>query len=241
MNNPDNQDLRESQKIWLRRMLDVSAISASELARHAGINPSTLTRFLNSTEVKHTLSAVTLARIEPILRKLISIRGTRHSSDGHSAGEERGFVPAPGTVARVQELLPHGFTAHGFSESDSDPYAPKNPDDRLSGAIRAVIDTRQNVDPWIIRSRALELAGILPGDIALVDLGATPHVGDVVYAQIYDMAQMSAETIVRQYDPPYLLSATLDRRHRRPILLDSGHVAIKGVMIALIRPRIACL
>jgi transcriptional regulator with XRE-family HTH domain len=90
---------------------------------------------------------------------------------------------------------------------------------------------------WKISSRALELAGYLPGDILKLDASLAPRPGDVVVAQIYD-SRGDAETVIRIFSEPYLIARTLDPNLAdNPILVRPRDVKIVGVAIASLRLR----
>jgi SOS-response transcriptional repressor LexA len=93
--------------------------------------------------------------------------------------------------------------------------------------------------PWTLRSRALEVAGYLPGDVLIVDLNARPDDGDVVCAQVYE--RDNAETLFRIYEAPYLQAATYQRGLFKPLLVDGRRVVLRGVVVASIRPRLSQL
>jgi hypothetical protein len=91
-------------------------------------------------------------------------------------------------------------------------------------------------DLWEIRGRALDLAGLLPGDVVAVDLGRSElKTGDVVCAQIYDWQKGSATTVFRIYEPPYLVALSTDPQHRKPVLVDGDRVLLKGRVVASFR------
>ena len=98
-------------------------------------------------------------------------------------------------------------------------------------AIKALIGGRKAVDSCTIRTRALECIGYVPGDIVIVELGRPPAPGDVVCAQVYDWGRSEPETVLRIYEPPVLVSATLDEQLRRPLVVDNVRVIIKGVVL----------
>lgn len=54
---------QEAARALVRRMMDVTGLDATNFAREAGVNPTTLTRFLNDRAVKHTLSAKTMSKL----------------------------------------------------------------------------------------------------------------------------------------------------------------------------------
>lgn len=91
---------------------------------------------------------------------------------------------------------------------------------------------------WQVKGRALELAGILDGDFVLADsaVQARPH--DIVVAQIVRTARPGADTVLRLYDPPYLLTATMrPDQMAKPALVDNVHVSIWGVVVRSWRVR----
>lgn len=122
----------------------------------------------------------------------------------------------------------------GFTETEAAPYIPEGrPDiDRL---LAEYTGDDANLVPWELATRALELAGYLPGDVVVLDMGATPRPGDIVCAQVYDFAHDTARTIWRRFDPPYLIPATTDPGAQKPEQLDRAKV--KGVVVMSLRPR----
>lgn len=122
----------------------------------------------------------------------------------------------------------------GFAAPEAVPYLYDGPDD-FDRLVKGFIGERPGIDPWTVKTRALEAAGTLPGDIAVVDLNASPRAGDVVVAQVYDPATGRAETVWRIYEPPFLMPAARDPRGLKPTHQDN--VAIRGVVIGTFRPR----
>lgn len=91
---------------------------------------------------------------------------------------------------------------------------------------------------WLIRSRALDLAGILPGDIVEFDLNEMqPPRGTVVVAQHYRPDRPGADTVLRLYEPPYLLVRSTDPAiDQRPLEIGDQAV-IMGAFLRLYRQR----
>lgn len=127
--------------------------------------------------------------------------------------------------------------ARGFAESEAELLI-----DMPSNAMAAAIDTLKGgqlgADVWVMKSRALENAGFLPGDIMIVDLNAEPRDGDAVCVQLYDRAGR-AETAFRIYESPFLVAASSDPVLRRPVLVDNERAIIRGVVTATLRPRLS--
>lgn len=195
---------------WLLKVADETGKSLSKIAAEAGLTVSTVTRAAYKPEHPHVLSTSSIAKIS-------KLTGIAPPSDllGALAG-------SPGRELAEHEAAPYVF-AKQESEADA--------------AVRSFIAGRSGIDAWVLRSRALDLAGYLPGDVVFVDLKAKPRAGDVVCAQIYDFDRGKAETIWRIYEPPYLVAASTDTTLRRPERDDAA--AIKGVIIGLLRQRVA--
>jgi len=150
---------------------------------------------------------------------------TLHASTIEKVVQATGVAPPAGSVARPQPA---------FSEEAS-PYNFGNPGDPLRATLKAMIGDRNGIDPWTLKTRALELAGYLPGDIVLVDLNASPRPGDAVCAQVYDWSSMKAETVMRVFEraPPVevLVARSMDPAFAAPIVVDGERVVVKGVLL----------
>lgn len=87
-------------------------------------------------------------------------------------------------------------------------------------------------------TRALELAGIMPGDRLLFNMAVMPGDGDIVAANVYNFQRGDAETVLRLYEPPYLMPRTMDSSvSAKPMLVDNERVKIMAVMTDLWRSR----
>lgn len=107
----------------------------------------------------------------------------------------------------------------------------------ISNALRSASSTCNQSQIWSMNSRALENAGYLPGDFLLVDTAAEPKVGDTVCAQLKQTDQSAPRMIMRIYENPFLVPATMDQSLMRPMLLDGQSVTVAGVVIASLRAR----
>jgi hypothetical protein len=196
-----DRETSRQHRDYLRRVLDHLNTKPTPLANKLGIAPSTLTRLLREPDD----STVTLhART---LRMLEDESGIPFSSGEH-AGAARG----------------------GFRE-EAVPFDAKGADPALSAALKALMAGRRAATPWTVRTRSLEGLGILPGDIVIVDLGIRAQSGNTVCAQVYDVRRGTAETVLRVYEPPFLVAASFDENLRRPLFVDDNNVAIKGVVL----------
>lgn len=197
------------QHAYLNHVMERTGWSQTELAARAGLDPSTLSRFLSASRKGHSLRVTTIRKIEAI----------------------SGLAFASGAPEELGEDI-----VDGFGEPEAVPLIV--PSESPIAKIVAVLNAgKNNIDPWTMRSRALEGAGYRPGDILLVSLNATPVAGDVVCAQIYDWTKGKAETVFRLFQPPYLVAATSDPDLMRPHVVDDGRVVLKGVVMNSIRNR----
>ena len=201
------ENTRRKQLAWVQAVLEHRGWNASRLAKEGGFSHATLSKFKNDPNATAQLQT---SIVEAIARV--------------------GGIP-PYQVAAPQ--LPRGF-----HEDEAEPYEAlvANPDLALGRAILAFRGGKNAIDPWVMRSSALELAGYLPGDILLVDMNETPSSGDAVCAQIYDR-HGRAETVIRIYEHPYLVAASATPGLRRPVLIDNENVVVRGCVVATIRPR----
>ena len=130
-----------------------------------------------------------------------------------------------------------GPVAGGLAEPEAAKYLAKSEADPLAQAVASLTRGANAIDPWTLQSRALEAAGYLPGDVLLVDLSLEAKPGDIVCAQLYEWGRFTAETVFRAFEPPYLVTRSFDRALPFLQAVDNKNVAIKGVVVASLRPR----
>lgn len=124
----------------------------------------------------------------------------------------------------------------GFAESD---VVKWQPGEKLAEAaqVKSVAalfgGDRPGVDVWRVKSRAMALDGLKEGDFMLVDTHQAERVkpGDVVVAQIYNRGGDGA-TVLRRFEAPVLVSASLDPAEARAHVVDGVNVVIMGKVIA---------
>lgn len=201
------ENARRKQLAWVEAILAHRKWKPSRLAREAGVDHSTISKWMNDPLNVAQLNTMTVEKLARV-------------------GGIEPYQTAPPALAR------------GLAESEAEPYRAIAAEDAATRAVAAAKGGRNGIDPWILRSRALENAGYMPGDILMVDLNAEPRDGDAVCAQVYDKSGR-AETVMRLYEKPFLVSATSDAGLRRPLLVDGERVAVRGVVVASIRPRLA--
>ncbi|MGL5447536.1 MAG: LexA family protein [Rhabdaerophilum sp.] len=199
--------VRERQREWLQRIVREHNIKPTPLAKAAGVAATTITRKLNDPHDTALLSELSVARICAHLG-----------------------IPAPNFLSDQPKAL-------GFSEGEAAVWQG-NDADPVASAIHSMIGTTLHLVPWQLRSQALLHEGYRPGDILIVDLNATPKPGDIVLVQLYDWRNAKGtETAFRLYEPPYLIASGPVEAAKRPRLIDSDDVAIKGVMTAMLRHK----
>jgi transcriptional regulator with XRE-family HTH domain len=203
------ENARRKQIAWLRAILDETGWNQSELARRAGISHAAISKFLKDSDNAAELATATVGKIHAI------------SPIPHYENV-RGAMPA------------------GFDEREAEPFdGDMDNDAAISRAVAAIKGGSNHVEPWVLRTDAIENAGYRSGDILFVDFSAQPKPGDVVCAQIYDN-QGGAETAFRLYHKPFLVASSNSPRHLAPTLIDQ-RVDVRGVVIASLRPRLSRL
>ncbi len=202
---------RDEIKAWLQSVLGKTGDTPSGLARKAGLATTTLTRFLNDPGA-------------PMLQ-LRSIAKIAHVANIQPLG-----MPSAADAGRP---LAGERATGGFAENEAEPM--KGGAGMLGEAVRILLSGRNAADPWRLCTRALEVAGYLPGDIVVVDLNRPAKAGDVVCAQAYRWAEGKADTVFRIYEPPYLIASSWDPAFRKPLLVDNNQVIIKGVVTEMLR------
>jgi hypothetical protein len=141
---------------------------------------------------------------------------------------ERWEVPGPDTY-----LLPG---ASGLADEGA-PYDPAGGDPLLKSMVELALKGRNNGASWRLKTRALEAAGYLPGDVLVSDNAIQPRAGDAVVAQVYDVRTGTAETVFRLFEPPYLIAATSEAALRKPLLVDNERVIVMGPITQSFRAR----
>lgn len=196
-------------KEWLVAVARYMNQSLSELAINSGIAASTLTRFVNDRSNTLTVTERTIERVA-----------------SYSGVAKTTF---PG-----QRRLP------GFGEPEAVPYDPRQ-EEKLPDWVMQAIDAhkrqRNGVEAWVMKGWALDLLGVLPGDILMIDQNKRPKAGSIVCAQITDLASGSTETVMRRYDPPFIVAYSAKLGPSRPEQVDEDRVVIMGVEDGVIRPR----
>ena len=163
--------------------------------------------------------------------KLAKSAGVAASTLYRILDEDDPFTTSMRTIEKIERATGHSIAeaATGFAE----------PEARFVSAEEAPAEIRpgDNEGVWRLGSRIAELAGFLPGDLVLFEIGAEPAAGELVVANIEDRAG-GAETVMRIFDPPYLITRTFDAALAlKPVLVDGESVRIMGRFKRMLRAR----
>jgi SOS-response transcriptional repressor LexA len=148
----------------------------------------------------------------------------------------------PLTVQRISEYT--GIAGPGADEGQAPmrsfreeavPYVAEGDAPARTGAVAALLAGRPHAYAMVMQSTALELAGVRPGDIMIIDPLVAPADGDVVCAQLEE--GMGATTVYRIFQMPNLVGASFDPRAVRPESINGTTRRIVGVMTDLVRRR----
>lgn len=176
----------------------------------------------SKTEVKGWLEAILKEEKlrPPALSKVV---GVAASTLYRILDDDDPFTPTLKTINQIEAKTGYPFRA-GQPPGFSEPEAIRLLDSDIPQTLRPAA----NEGVWRIGSRLIELAGYLPGDLVLFEIGAPAKAGDLVLAQIEDRTG-GAETVIRLYDPPYLTVRTIEPgASTRPVPVDGERVRIVG-------------
>lgn len=201
-------EIRSTQRTWLRRVLEKTGESASELAVNSGMADVTLTRFLNREDYEGVLSPLNIEKIK---------RYSECPGPNDPWPEEKPQNPGEGlefgTVAGIPGLPV------------------------LGAMVAAALDGRKGASAWQLETDALESLHYRRGDILIVDGAIQPMAGDLVAAQSRNPRTGQFEVIFRVIEQPYLIGVANDPATRKPLLIDNANVIVMGVVTEGLRPR----
>jgi SOS-response transcriptional repressor LexA len=198
---PRMTSLRDQQLAWLDHISRSGNITFTEIARVAGLTPSTLTRFKNNDTGGHTLTSRTVKKIEDATK-----------------------VPAyeARTTPRIQAFSEGEAIPYVIDKASVNP---------LELSLSEAIGRSNSVDLWRLKTGSLAAVGYPAGMVVLVDRDETPRNGDAVLAQKYDFRRGTAETLFRVWRTPYLLTAAANDEPGTPEIVDNENVVIVGVVV----------
>lgn len=180
--------------------------------------------------------AAVLGRDRSVVSKILSGK-LRMSVDWAGAFSQALGVPIATILEKAGTIDPQRAAelAPGFSDSDATPFI-LGPGLAEGHAVRSIAEAlgggRPGIDVWQVKGRAMALAGMLDGDFFLLDTHQAERVraGDVVVAQIY--GRTGAVTVLRRFEPPVLVAASVDPAEARVHIVDGVNVVIRGKVIS---------
>lgn len=192
-------------KEWLKAIARHLNLSPSQLALNSGMAASTITRFINDNSNSVGITQTSLEK-----------------------------------VATYSGFRPHqmpGRARSGTAEPDTIPLKQDNTEwpKWVIAAVEAAKAGKNGIEAWVMKGAALDGIGVMPGDIAIIDQNARASSGDVVLAQILDLASGSAEMVMRLYQAPFITTHSMRLGPGRPEHVDEDRVSIIGVRVGLIR------
>lgn len=200
------ENVRKKHLDWINFILETKGWKPHHLASVSGVDASTLSRFFDRTN--------------PLSTRTLNSRSVELIAEASGIPPFETNIPQP---------------IRGVADRESEAYEAEKVTS-TNEAVKALQGARNGVDAWVMRSRALEAAGYLPGDILVVDMNAAPQSGDVVCAEILDRSG-KPEMVMRILERPFLVAATFDPSLFKPMLIDGDRVTVRGVVIASFRER----
>lgn len=143
------------------------------------------------------------------------------------------FTPSTPVISKLERFFGRSAprSAAGgaaLPDIEASPLPQAGMSEPMQRALSALADGRKQVEAWTVHSNALQAAGVLPGDVLLVDLEEIARAGDIVCAEIHE--QGARRTVFRLYEKPYLVAATFEARSWMPIVVDDRNVIVRGVV-----------
>lgn len=213
----ERQQLREA----VRGLVAESGVTASELARRAGLAPSTLTKFLNDEGARHVLTTRTLAKLAAATGRdmpVADLVARREVSDRLDAPPPPGAsdVPVLGQARGGRDGL---FIDNGLVES----YVPRPHVLMRVPHAYAVYMNSDSQEPVLRHGDLLYVNPSMPpraGDDVLIEL-----VGGEAYIKRL-LRRTPKEVVVQQYNPACEL------------VFDAAEVANVHLVVAVIKVRV---
>lgn len=193
------QQLRESIRLWLNAIMEKHRTTARQIAVTSGVAPSTVYRALEP-DGDFVMSTTIMAKIAKQFGEAMPAGMAQQQAMGNPGFSDRDAVEFEGELPTLT------------AKAGTDRYRVK------------------------IMSDVLNLEGFRIGDIVEFDMAREPAAGDIVAAQKHMTQRFGAETVLRLYRPPYLLTRSSDPLvDPTPLLVDNISVRIVGVFRRLVR------
>jgi transcriptional regulator with XRE-family HTH domain len=177
-----------------------------KLAKEAGVSPSTISRALN--DERFILTTKTIDKIK---------RTVNESTDDRLRSRLLSTIGFEILKEPELEKMEKPDVSRQFSDFANGP----------------------GIQFYVYRGIDLALCGIYPGDFIAVDeseFGSLCRRTDIALARVKSADGMRANTILRYFDPPYLLTKYLWAQvDSKPLLVDGETVTIIGRTIGMVR------
>jgi transcriptional regulator with XRE-family HTH domain len=204
-------ELKARQREWILALAQATGLSLTQVARRAGVHDSTLTRFANNPAFKHALSSRTIDQIAATF------------------GVPFGQVPlAPGDMVQ--------FVAQLELAGPDDEEAIAWPVDQVhdSWARQALATLPSDLEIWQLQSMSLSVLGYMPGDFLVVSRTAKAPPHGVVLVQFSPPGQRTRFAF-RLLEPPFVVTASWEKGHAHPDLIDERTVRVIGTVRMTLR------
>lgn len=203
-----DEERRQRDLRWLSFVERATRLSLAQVEKQSGIGHSSLSR--------------------------IRRPGTTHHLSERTYGQVARQFNIPGPLEFENASVPRALETSGFREEAVLYRFPQG--DPRALAAQALIGGRNNAHAWTISSDVLKRAGVMSGDVLIIEGGRQPQPGQIVCAQVYDrVGGLHADTVMRVYRPGWLMPASDDAIAWPPIKIAEGEVAVMGVMTHLLR------
>jgi SOS-response transcriptional repressor LexA len=126
-----------------------------------------------------------------------------------------------------------------FADGDAMPVSPTTQIGRQADALTLALGGKNhNIELYRVQSHAMALAGMLLGDLILVDKNQSERItsGDMVLAKVYQRGGKSC-TVLRRFEAPVLVSASMLPEDARVYVVDGETVSISGKVVACWRTK----
>lgn len=135
--------------------------------------------------------------------------------------------------AGIGEQAKSDWAPKGFAEAEAAHWQPKE-EGKYDALLRCLGVDPSAVEIWRLKTDLLDADGFRNGDFLAVDHNGHEEAkgGDIVVAQIYDNALGTAETVVRRYAPPALVTSHASPQGREIAIVDRRNTVIRGRVVA---------
>lgn len=190
----------------LKALLVENRVTQTELARLFGRDKSVVTNLLQGKrQLKADEATLIARRLNVSVAEVLGVN-------------EKGGV-RDSSLVRFQHAPQHSRGSDQIVEKNGEFYLAEHSGSEKTYALE-------------IKDDALNLAGVLQGDIVISELDAPCKEGQLVVVQHYDKS--GARTLVRRLSPPLLEAHSSNKAHK-PLHLDKDDVRIVSPVVKLIR------